>query len=118
VRSLADRLNARTAEPEWLLWRGVTWAYLSYLVLGFAAWRRRERALLALATLTVGIQLSTLALNATQAARYLAAPLVIGILLLPMLAAARRPTPTARPERPLPAPAEPVGPTEPGTPAD
>lgn len=108
ARSLADRLNARTAGPEWLLWRGATWAYVSYLVLGFAAWRRRERGLLALGTLTVGIQISTLVLNATQAARYMAAPLVIGILLLPLLAA-RRPAQAASPAEPAGPPIEGAG---------
>ncbi|MFD0820325.1 hypothetical protein ACFQ0D_18895, partial [Micromonospora zhanjiangensis] len=97
VRSVADRLNKATAAPEWLLWRGATWAYLSYLVLGLAAWRRRERALLALGTLSLGVQVSTLVLNAAQAARYMAVPMVIGILLLPLLAATRRRTTAPEP---------------------
>jgi len=85
--SLADALTRRVSGPEWLLWRGATWAYLAYLVVGLLAWRRRERALLVLAALSLGNQLSVLAVNNAQAARYMAAPLVLGVLLLPLLAA-------------------------------
>jgi len=92
---VADVLSQRVSEPEWLLWRGATWAYLAYLTVGLLAWRRRDRALLALASLSLGNQLSVLAVNNAQAARYMAAPFVLGILLLPLLAAGRtasRPT--------------------------
>ncbi|GAA3727228.1 hypothetical protein GCM10022225_05650 [Plantactinospora mayteni] len=87
VSDVADVLASRVGQPEWLLWRGATWAYLAYLTVGLLAWRRRDRALLALATLSLGNQLSVLAVNNAQAARYMAAPFVLGVLLLPLLAA-------------------------------
>ncbi|GIG86355.1 hypothetical protein [Plantactinospora endophytica] len=83
---VADVLSSRVSQPEWLLWRGATWAYLGYLTIGLLAWRRRDRTLLALATLSLGNQLSVLAVNNAQAARYMAAPFVLGVLLLPLLA--------------------------------
>lgn len=95
---LAVQLNARTVNPEWLWWRGANWAYAAYLVVGLVAWRRREPAVLALASLTAGNQLSVLAINNMQGARYMFAPYVLGILLLPLLLTARRPTGSA-PER-------------------
>ncbi|MBF9134692.1 hypothetical protein I0C86_38045, partial [Plantactinospora sp. S1510] len=88
---VADRLTQLITEPEWLLWRGATWAYLAYLTVGLLAWRRRDRTLLALATLSLGNQLSVLIVNNAQAARYMAAPFVLGVLLLPLLAANRTP---------------------------
>ncbi|AVT32296.1 hypothetical protein C6361_25760 [Plantactinospora sp. BC1] len=87
VSEAADVLASRVGQPEWLLWRGATWAYLAYLTVGLLAWRRRDRALLALATLSLGNQLSVLVVNNAQAARYMAAPFVLGVLLLPLLAA-------------------------------
>ncbi|MFC6017640.1 hypothetical protein ACFP2T_15670 [Plantactinospora solaniradicis] len=101
---VADRLTQLITEPEWLLWRGATWAYLAYLTVGLLAWRRRDRALLALATLSLGNQLSVLVVNNAQAARYMAAPFVLGVLLLPLLAAGRTP-PHPTPAEPWPEPA-------------
>ncbi|MFY1668942.1 hypothetical protein ACN27G_03135 [Plantactinospora sp. WMMB334] len=87
ISDVADVLSRRVGQPEWLLWRGATWAYLAYLTIGLLAWRRRDRALLALATLSLGNQLSVLLVNHAQAARYMAAPFVLGVLLLPLLLA-------------------------------
>ncbi|MDG4785410.1 hypothetical protein O7626_05590 [Micromonospora sp. WMMD1102] len=84
---VADLLASRVGQPEWLLWRGATWAYLAYLTVGLLAWRRRNPALLGLAALSLGNQLSVLAVNNAQAARYMAAPYVLGVLLLPLLGA-------------------------------
>lgn len=74
---------------EWLAWRGATLAYVSYLVLGFAAWRRRDPRVLLLAAPILANQLSVLAVNNVQAARYMAAPYILGVLLLPMAFVAR-----------------------------
>ena len=101
VARLAETLTRRAGEPEWLFWRGATWAYLAYLVVGLVAWRRRERALLVLAGLSLGNQLSVLVVNNAQAARYMAAPLVLGVLLLPLVAAG---PPRARSARVAPSP--------------
>ncbi|MGI5213524.1 hypothetical protein [Plantactinospora sp. CA-290183] len=91
VAELADRLAGRISGPQWLLWRGATWAYLAYLTVGLVAWLRRDRSLLALAALSLGNQLSVLAVNNAQAARYMAAPFVLGVLLLPLALAGRTP---------------------------
>lgn len=113
AHTLARKLNAATQQPEWLLWRGATWAYVTYLVIGLVAWRRREPALLMLAALTVGLQISVLVFNAVQAARYMAAPFVLGVLSLPLLAAARRPGDAAPPTTPatIPPPDQESSPT-------
>jgi hypothetical protein len=71
---------------ESLLWRGATFAYVAYAVVGYAAWRRRDRTLLVLASLTLANQVSVFFFNNLQAARYMAAPYVLGVLLLPLLA--------------------------------
>jgi len=70
---------------EWLTWRGATLAYVAYAVVGFAAWRRRQPLLLLLVTPVAAVQLSVLAVNNVQAARYMAVPYVLGVLLLPLL---------------------------------
>ncbi|MEV0727196.1 hypothetical protein [Polymorphospora sp. NPDC050346] len=94
VHRVGTKLTRLANEPglEWLLWRGATWTYVAYAVIGFAAWRRREPALLAFATLSAGNQISVMIVNNVQAARYMAAPYVLGVLLLPLLAV-RRNTP-------------------------
>ena len=85
ANTLAVKLNRHTVEPEWLLWRGATWSYVAYVAVGVAAWRRRDRRVLAMASIIIGNQLSVLAVNNLQASRYMAAPLVAGILLTPLL---------------------------------
>jgi hypothetical protein len=86
ANKLALRLSATANEPrlEWLLWRGATWSYVGYLVVAVAAWRRRDRTLLALATVTAGAQFSVFVFGAAQAARYMAVPFVLGVILLPV----------------------------------
>ncbi|MFK3980106.1 hypothetical protein ACI2K4_06945 [Micromonospora sp. NPDC050397] len=88
---LAVKLSGYTVTPEWLWWRGASWAYVAYLVVGLVAWRRRDRTVLALAGLSAGNQLSVLAINNMQGARYMFVPYVLGVILLPLLATARRP---------------------------
>ncbi len=78
---------------EWLLWRGATWCYVAYLVVWAVARRRRNWALLALAAIVVGQQLTVLADIPTQAFRYMASPLYIGIMLLPLFLARGRAAP-------------------------
>jgi hypothetical protein len=91
AQRLASTLVGETNRPEyeWLLWRGATWSYVAYLAVAVAAWRLRNRAVLVLATVTAGTQLSVFLFNAAQAARYMAVPLVVGILLLPLVAVRR-----------------------------
>ncbi|BCJ66846.1 hypothetical protein [Polymorphospora rubra] len=114
VHRIGAELTGLANRPglEWLMWRGATWTYLAYAAVGFAAWRRREPALLALAALSAGNQLSVLIVNNVQAARYMAAPYVLGVLLLPLLAVRRSPAATtAAPSDAAAPPAATGGPT-------
>ena len=91
--SAADSLRgtSESGSSAWLLWRGATWCYIAYLAVGIFALRRRDWALLALAAVVAANQLAALADSPTQVFRYMAAPLLIGPMLLPLfLARARR----------------------------
>jgi hypothetical protein len=99
---------------KWLLWRGATWCYLGYLAVALFMRRRREVAVLALATVALSNQLPVLINNPAQLVRYMMGPIYVGILLLPLLWAGRQQpvTETAAAtggsaERPAEAPAEP-----------
>ncbi len=76
---------------EWMTWRGATWCYLAYLAVALFAWRRRDIAALALITTILATQLNVLINNPGQLVRYMAAPIFLGILLLPLMFA--RPAP-------------------------
>jgi len=72
-----------------LVWGGAFWAYVAYAISGrlFAGLRRRE--LFALGAVTLGNQLNVIAANPAPLYRYLASPTYIGVLMLPLLFAAR-----------------------------
>ncbi|MGW4793154.1 hypothetical protein ACWEPC_12170 [Nonomuraea sp. NPDC004297] len=70
---------------DWALWRGASWAYVSYLAAGLAAWALRNRYALAVAAVVAGQQLAVLANISAQDFRYLAAPILVGALLVPLL---------------------------------
>jgi hypothetical protein len=76
---------SRTPQLEWLLWRGATWCYLSYLALWTFARRRRNWEILSLGVILVAQQLGIIADNPAQLFRYMASPILIGIVLLPLL---------------------------------
>ena len=82
----ANALRSASEKPDldWLLWRGATWSYVSYLAVAALALRRKNRALLSMAAIVVGQQLMVLADNPTQLFRYMAAPLLIGPMLVPL----------------------------------
>ncbi|MEV4110816.1 hypothetical protein [Nonomuraea sp. NPDC049695] len=94
LRPLSWELN-RVADPwlagalapqyDWLLWRGALWAYLSYLAVGLAAWALRNRYVLGVAAVVAGQQLAILANISAQDFRYMASPIFIGVLLVPLL---------------------------------
>ncbi|MBO2448469.1 hypothetical protein J4573_15310 [Actinomadura barringtoniae] len=79
-----------TPQFEWLLQRAPIWCYLGYLAIGLYAWRRRTPAAWALAAVIVGGQLGVLAANPAQLFRYMTAPMMLGILTLPLLTTPRR----------------------------
>jgi hypothetical protein len=76
---------------QWLAWRAPGWLYVTYAVVGLAAWRRRRPAILLPLAVPVALQLSVAALNPAQDARYLMAGLVGAWLLLPLGAVRERP---------------------------
>ncbi|MBB6350514.1 hypothetical protein ACWGH8_12475 [Nonomuraea muscovyensis] len=86
---VADWWLVTAAAPryDWLIWRGALWSYVSYLAVGLAAWALRNRYVPAVAAVVVGQQLAILANISAQDFRYMAAPIHIGMLLLPLLAA-------------------------------
>jgi hypothetical protein len=84
------RLASETPQLSWLLWRGATWCYFAYLAVGAFALRRKDRALLAMAAIVAAQQLMVLADNPSQVFRYMAAPLLIGPMLVPVFCARNR----------------------------
>jgi hypothetical protein len=76
---------SRTPQLEWLLWRGATWCYISYLALWTFARRRRNWEILSLGAILVAQQLGIIVDNPSQLFRYMASPILIGIVLLPLL---------------------------------
>ncbi|MFE0146459.1 hypothetical protein ACFWY5_04920 [Nonomuraea sp. NPDC059007] len=76
-----------TEQFEWLLWRGATWCYLVYAAAAALAWAGRRQAALVLAAVVAGHQLAVTAAIPAQLFRYMAAPIMIGIMLLPILVA-------------------------------
>lgn len=85
-------------EIDWLAWRGALWCYLSYLAIGLAAWAQRSRYVLAVGAVIIGQQLAVLANISAQDFRYMASPIFIGVMLLPLLfSSARRALRPAKP---------------------
>jgi hypothetical protein len=91
--ALFARSVSNTPQLGWLLWRGATWCYVCYLAVWVFARRRRDWALLSLAAIVAGQQLGILADVPDQLFRYMAGPIFIGIMLVPLLFAGRRPPP-------------------------
>ncbi|MFG2077275.1 hypothetical protein [Nonomuraea maritima] len=83
----ADRWLTATLEPryDWMLWRGASWAYLCYAAAALAAWALRDRVVLAVAAVVAGQQVAVLVNISAQDFRYMAAPIVIGMLMVPLL---------------------------------
>ena len=88
LRKLSD-----TRQFEWLAWRGATWSYLAYASLILYARRRRDLAVLGLGAVILANQLTVALNNPGQLVRYMAGPLILGILLLPLAFAQPRPRP-------------------------
>lgn len=74
----------------WLLWRGATWCYIAYLAIGVLAVRRRDWKVLALGAAVAADQLVAMADSPTQVFRYMAAPLLIGPMMLALFFARTR----------------------------
>lgn len=96
LRPLSTELNqvadpwltsALAPEWDWVWWRGASWAYLAYLAVGLAAAARRNRYVVGVAAVVAGQQLAVLANISAQDFRYMASPIFIGMLLVPLLLA-------------------------------
>ena len=94
VRPLSDTLNtvstfwynsSRTSQLIWLFWGGAVWCYIGYAVVVNLTRKVRRREILALAAVTVGMQLNVLAATPSALYRYMASPTLVGVLLLPFL---------------------------------
>ncbi|GAA3185638.1 hypothetical protein [Nonomuraea roseoviolacea] len=87
LHRVADSWLVTTAEPgyDWWLWRGATWAYLAYVAAGLAAWALRNRYVPAVVAVVAGQQLAVLANISAQDYRYMATPIFVGMLMLPLL---------------------------------
>lgn len=72
-----------------LIFRGASWCYVLYLTLLVAALRRRRWNVLAIGAVSLANQLMVLAVNPAQLYRYMAGPIFIGMLLLPLVAVRR-----------------------------
>ena len=82
-----------TPQLQWLLWRGPFWCYLSYLILFAVARARRNWALLGLGAIIAAQQLGVLVDIPAQLYRYMISPVFIGIMLIPLFFARKRPVP-------------------------
>jgi len=87
------RSVSNTPQLDWLLWRAPFWCYLSYLAVWLFARRRRNWALLSLGAIVAGQQLGVLVDVPDQLFRYMAGPIFIGIVLVPLFFAGNRPAP-------------------------
>ncbi|NUS17844.1 MAG: hypothetical protein HOY69_41695, partial [Streptomyces sp.] len=79
---------ARAPELTWLLWTGSLWCYATYLIVARVTRRRPLRAALAIAATTAGLQVAVLAATPAGLFRYMAAPVLLGFLAVPLLTAA------------------------------
>lgn len=79
---------ARTPELTWFLWTGSLWCWATYLIVLRLMRRRPLRAALALAATTAGLQVAVLVASPAGLFRYMAAPVLLGFLTVPLLTAA------------------------------
>ncbi|MGP3958517.1 hypothetical protein ACTWPT_21115 [Nonomuraea sp. 3N208] len=87
LNQVADRWLTASLAPEydWALWRGASWAYLSYLAVALGAVVLRNRYVVGVAAVVAGQQLAVLANISAQDFRYMASPIFVGVLLVPFL---------------------------------
>ncbi|MGW0199634.1 hypothetical protein [Nonomuraea sp. NPDC003201] len=77
--------GALAPQYDWVLWRGALWAYVSYLAVALGALALRNRYVLGVAAVVAGQQLTVLANISAQDFRYMASPIFVGVLLVPLL---------------------------------
>ncbi|MEU7012347.1 DUF6020 family protein [Streptomyces sp. NPDC046385] len=103
IRPLNDTLHdaafftwkaSKTPQLQWLLFRGAIWCYAAYAVVLAFSRRNRSWAPVALLAIPLALQLTVIAANPAPLARYMFAPMFLGILTLPLIGA--KPTFTKR----------------------
>ncbi|MET9435572.1 DUF6020 family protein [Streptomyces sp. NPDC006551] len=99
IRPLSEQLNdvayftwmaSKTPQLQWLLFRGAFWCYAAYAVVLAFSRRNRTWTPLALLAIPLALQLTVVAANPAPLARYMFAPMFIGILALPLIGAKPR----------------------------
>jgi hypothetical protein len=91
LADFAERVSHKR-QFDWIMWRGATWCYITYAAVLLFARRRRIPVALSMLAIVVGLQLSVLVSTPAQLFRYMAAPIMIG-LLAATLFTVRRPPP-------------------------
>ncbi|MEU6980471.1 MULTISPECIES: DUF6020 family protein [unclassified Streptomyces] len=96
IRPLNDTLHdaafftwkaSKTPQLQWLLFRGAIWCYAAYAVVLAFSRRHRSWAPVALLATPLALQLTVVAANPAPLARYMFAPMFLGILALPLIGA-------------------------------
>ncbi|MHA6760488.1 hypothetical protein [Streptacidiphilus sp. PAMC 29251] len=77
-------VNSTVASIQWIVWRGAIWCYILYALVLRLAWVRRNKVWLLLLLPTLSLQLTVIAASPAQVWRYMAGPLMIGVLSLPL----------------------------------
>ncbi|MDX3527710.1 hypothetical protein P1P75_14975 [Streptomyces sp. ID05-39B] len=99
IRPLSEQLNdvadftwkaSKTPQLQWLLFRGAIWCYAAYAVILAFSRRNRTWAPVALLAIPLALQLTVVAANPAPLARYMFAPMFIGIMTLPLIGAKPR----------------------------
>ncbi|KKZ75512.1 DUF6020 family protein [Streptomyces showdoensis] len=99
IRPLNDQLHdaaffawkaSKTPQLQWLLFRGAIWCYAAYAVVLAFSRRNRTWAPVALLSIPLALQLTVVAANPAPLARYMFAPMFLGILTLPLIGAKPR----------------------------
>lgn len=99
IRPLNDPLHdaaffvwkaSKTPQLQWLLFRGAIWCYAAYAVVLTFSRRNRTWAPVALLAIPLALQLTVVAANPAPLARYMFAPMFLGILSLTLLGAKPR----------------------------
>jgi hypothetical protein len=99
IRPLNDQLHdiayvgwkaSKTPQLQWLLFRGAAWCYAAYAVLLVFSRRHRSWAPLGMMAIPLALQLTVVAANPAPLARYMFAPMFLGIMALPLIGARLR----------------------------
>ena len=91
LAKLAHWMRFETHSGYWqpILWRGATWSYAAYIALAIASVRRRRWDVMLAGAICLANQLTVMAANPAQLYRYMAGPIFVGMMLVPIALVAR-----------------------------